>query len=76
MQHSFYCEYFQFQYSSSSFSFLYCEKRKENEAKEKKRRAVFYNLTVVVQMDVAGRACTLSLAKNARGTKVVLFLAG
>ena len=51
--------------------FSFCDERKENESKEKKLRTVFYNLTVVVQMDIVGKLKLLRSLKNARGAIVV-----
>ena len=62
-----------FLFQNSSYFFFFIAIKEEKVSKKKKLRTIFYNLTVVVQMDIAGRACSFTLAKNARGTNVVQF---
>ena len=59
---------------SFSFSFVANKKRKKRTKRKRKHATASYALTSVVQMDVASRACTLSLAKNARGAIVVRLM--
>ena len=47
---------------SFSFSFVANEKRKKRTKRKRKHATASYALTSVVQMDVASRACTFSLA--------------
>ena len=51
---------------SFSFSFVAKKKRKKRTKRKRKHAIVFYALTSVVQIDVASRACTLSLAIAAK----------
>ena len=51
-----------FSYKIILLLFSSLKKQEEKSNKKEETFAVFYNLSVVVQMDVAGRACTLTLA--------------
>ena len=51
---------------------LYCDKRRKSKQKEEKR-TVFYALTSVAQMDIAGVSALLRSLKNAHGASVVYF---
>ena len=52
---------------------LYCDKRRKSKQKEEKR-TVFYALTSVNKMDVAGKPALSRSLKKARGAIVVHFI--
>ena len=62
-----------FLFQNSSYFFFFIVIKEEKVSKKKKKHTVFYALTSVVQMDVAGKPALLRSLKNARGANVVQF---
>ena len=56
-----------------SYFFFFIAIKEEKVSKKKKKRTVFYALTSVAQMDIAGVPALLRSLKNARGASVVYF---